>query len=781
MNADRNRRGKTGSNPAIGGDHVREMLIAGLLAVGLLIYFLWFSMLPMAPAEDDGFVYRRLHIYLLQPARIDSIVREWVGGGSERMGLLDRVPVLAAVILLLAAAWLAGRLTLHALGVDRWLRRLETFVFATAIGLTLWSTYFLAVGLLCRASESLQLQDRLWFWVPVVLLSGRLIMVRKRLRTALVPRRDTNDLEADDSPATADEPSWWGRWGWLTAAPFALLILFGAMIPPWHFDAREYHFQAPREWFENGQVDFLPHNVYANMPLGAEMHAVVAMNVWPTSPRWWWGANAGKGVVGCMTLLTALGLYCFGERFFSRSAGVVAAALYLSIPWIVMVSVSGLIEGASGLYWFLTFYTCVLVGAHSARRGAGSNSSPEDQPEDQPEDTDPRPRIPLAALAGLLAGAATTCKYPALGFVVAPAGVWMLVGAAPLRWRSWSWGRATVFALTALAAGGLWYAKNWALTGNPTYPLLYSVFGGESWNESRDAQWSKAHQTPRNSDGDAYTVDAAIQAVTLTLGKSKWLSPLLIPFALIAWVSPAHRKLQLAMLLAFVYVIVVWWLLTHRIDRFWIPALPVICLLAGVGAMARRTSKAWSAVATTALITHFLLAFPVVSSRYLIDNRVLMAYSEFITDAPNASDPGYNSVSSVHTWLNDHTPAGKAVMLVGDAQPFNIRAKVYYSTCFDACHYEQWIKGRTSAERRRILEERGVAYIWFDWAEIRRYRNTYGFTNYVQRDQVYSEMVEGGILRPVRLELSPDVGELFAVVGVASAGDPLVDPSKAPD
>ena len=42
------------------------------------------------------------------------------------------------------------------------------------------------------------------------------------------------------------------------------------MLPPVDFDVREYHLQAPKEFFQPGRISFLPHNVYANMPLGAE-------------------------------------------------------------------------------------------------------------------------------------------------------------------------------------------------------------------------------------------------------------------------------------------------------------------------------------------------------------------------------------------------------------------------------------------------------------------------------------------------------------------------------
>ena len=33
-----------------------------------------------------------------------------------------------------------------------------------------------------------------------------------------------------------------------------------------------------------------------------------------------------------------------------------------------------------------------------------------------------------------------------------------------------------------------------AQTGNPTYPLLYSVFDGKTWNAEKDARWNRVHR-----------------------------------------------------------------------------------------------------------------------------------------------------------------------------------------------------------------------------------------------------------------------------------------------
>ena len=41
---------------------------------------------------------------------------------------------------------------------------------------------------------------------------------------------------------------------------------------------------------------------------------------------------------------------------------------------------------------------------------------------------------------------------------------------------------------------GLWFAKNWVLTGNPAYPLMYDIFGGKTWTPEKNALWNQVHR-----------------------------------------------------------------------------------------------------------------------------------------------------------------------------------------------------------------------------------------------------------------------------------------------
>src|SRR5206468_625790 len=115
-------------------------------------------------------------------------------------------------------------------------------------------------------------------------------------------------------------------------------------------------------------------------------------------------ALVGKTLIGLFAPLTALALLAAGRRFVTPAAGIVAALVYLSTPWIALVSTQGLVEGGFAFYLFLALYGVLLW------REKKSASDPS---------------TPILALAGFLAGAAVSCKYPAVLFCVLPLTMWI--------------------------------------------------------------------------------------------------------------------------------------------------------------------------------------------------------------------------------------------------------------------------------------------------------------------------------------------------------------------
>jgi hypothetical protein len=116
-------------------------------------------------------------------------------------------------------------------------------------------------------------------------------------------------------------------------------------------------------------------------------------------------------------------------------------------------------------------------------------------------------------------------------------------------------------------------------------------------------RWNKAHQVPATSNGSKYGWSALSNSVSQIVVRNDFLPVTLMPLVLAGGVAipVALRRSRngtrntlkqqlrdwtfhpsfLAMLVG-AWIFLVWFLLTHRIDRFWLPALPLMAVIAGV-------------------------------------------------------------------------------------------------------------------------------------------------------------------------------------------------------
>ncbi len=735
-----------------------KYLLNVAVLVGLAVYGAAFFAVPLPDlAARTGEPLQRWQLLvqiILLPE--DWLFAAWFGNPMS-FSLLDRLPVLLVAGGILAWAYLLGWLIVgffEGVGSRRRaepennrtreappasqppikLTRLETFVFSMGAGLAALGAWTLIMGLF-------GVLDRVWtVAVPGAATLLATLWVRFRVAASRPFALPEAAEAAIQQPARQTEEMLGPRWLWL-AAPFAAAIVLAAMLPPVDFDVREYHLQAPKEFYQQGRITFLPHNVYANMPLGAEMLALLTMVI---SGDWWLGALAGKTAIAAFTPLCALGLYAAGRRFFSTTAGVAAALAYISIPWVVGLSASGLIEAATACYTLLAVYALLLRGGRTI------------------------------FLAGFFAGAAVATKYPAALFVLVPMGVWVVVNgfanrdsaclaadgtsaskrkndkrdsaAVPVAAKQTrrfpiAAKRLTLFLLAATVCGGPWFVKNWAFTGNPTYPLLYEAFGGKTWNEEKNRRWNEVHR-PKEFSPDTLGKDLGSVAMT-----SQWISPLIVPLAALALLGlfgaagppAAWRPIVWPLFAYFAFVIAAWWLFTHRIDRFWFPVLPVMALLAGAGAC-WSAARWWRGLLRAMIIFGLTANFLVAASAVWYNAWFVPLH--FLRDDPRLIDPWH--------WRLDVRSTGGTILTVGDAAVFDFHSPVLYSTCFDDCVFERLVEGKTSSEVLAELRSRDIEFIYVSWGEIARYRSkgNYGFTDFVQ-PEVFDRLVEDEVLEPL--------------------------------
>ncbi len=230
-------------------------------------------------------------------------------------------------------------------------------------------------------------------------------------------------------------------------------------------------------------------------------------------------------------------------------------------------------------------------------------------------------------------------------------------------------------------------------------------------------------------------------------GRSDWQSPLYVAFAPLALLRRGSRRLVLALAGYAAYLFLTWWLLTHRLDRFWLPMLPCLAMLAGLGAD-------WSTSWSWRMLRGVILAIALCCN-FIDCTTALTGLNEWTgnlaflrSDLPRRLNP---PLAAIDKTLR---PDAK-ILLVGQAAVFHVRHEILYNTVFNPETIELLAAGKTPQEFSRILKDRGITHIYVDWKEINRHRAPagYGFTDFVTQDR-FAAWVQAGVLgRPLPIEL----------------------------
>jgi len=574
--------------------------------------------------------------------------------------------VLAAAVL--AAAASAGLFIMARLRLGGE-RPLERAVVAAALGLGVLSLVTLALGAL----------GILGTWTAVAVLAC-LAALGARHSAALV-RQVAQHRDNPFSPMEKCLAAF--------AGAAALLVLMYAFNPPMNFDALEYHLGAPARYFNSGAIGYIEYNVYSNFPANSEMLYLFSMALTGSKTA---GAMAGKVLNALVAFVAAGGAYCLGRWLRSRGAGIFAAAALLTMGGFFQVATGVYVEGLQALYTVVA----VLAAGRFLSRG-------------------PRGWV---VISGLAAGLAFGVKYPAAVFVAAPlaAAVFLAPGAAGERFKAFA-----IFCLAALAPALPWLAKNLILTGNPVYPLLYSIFGGRDWSALQDARWAMAH-TPKGALG---WQQWARHIFGMFFGEAHGrISLMAFAFAPLALAGRGRTKRVLfALGFAALYVLL-WFAFTHRIERFLVPALAVTAAVSGAGLFSVPPGRLRKALMGAALFLAGLSLFYTAGfygAKPDPSVPLFGRYDEFMAEN--------HAAYSAWKRAGDVLEPGALVYLHGEAETFYIDFDFRGTTVFDRKPLEETAREADAPEdAAAALAQRGFTHIFVNWATFRRQQETYRFT-----------------------------------------------------
>ena len=248
---------------------------------------------------------------------------------------------------------------------------------------------------------------------------------------------------------------------------FALFNLVASLAPPWSYDTTMYHLAVPKIYVGEHSFVALPSILQSNWVMTPHMLFLAAFLL-------------KNGILVNLvnftfSIMLAAGIYSFGRRFFGKKIGVLAAAIFFTLPIVIVHSVSAHADLPLAFFAFSAFYALVVW---SRQDGNGVYHYPN---------TYPNRSIWWLVVSAFMTGLAASSKMT--GLVLIPVMILLLIFCELFAKKKYALSvlpsllpKLVLFSLVVVAAAFPAYLKNIIYSGNPFFPLYYNIFGGKFLN-----------------------------------------------------------------------------------------------------------------------------------------------------------------------------------------------------------------------------------------------------------------------------------------------------------
>lgn len=225
-------------------------------------------------------------------------------------------------------------------------------------------------------------------------------------------------------------------------AAISVICLAGALAPEIGNDALSYHIYHPKIFIQNHRIGYIPYTRESLWPYLTEMLYTIGLL--------FKSAGMAKMFHYFFGILTAISVYSYTARFFTKKAGLLAAALFYSAPGIFMQSVYAYVDLSLCFYSFSALY---LMMAWDEKKDAG-----------------------LLILSGIFTGFALSVKILGGFAFIALSGLMVFIIAKDRIRPATGLKHLFIFSLSAFLVSCVWYIRSWVILGNPIYPFLPNIF-----------------------------------------------------------------------------------------------------------------------------------------------------------------------------------------------------------------------------------------------------------------------------------------------------------------
>ncbi len=471
----------------------------------------------------------------------------------------------------------------------------------------------------------------------------------------------------------------WKAWG-LTRGQPRPALMFGAalaagaplwLVPPYFYDALVYHLGFPWTWLANGSFATVAHNLFSHFPMAAS--TVFLLPVAIGLPEAAAGLHWATFVIALVVL--------------ARLAGRLGAGRY---RWVAPVLVLGC--------WHATWIASVAAADQLVVLGVVlmvNHLAAHDESASE-----------RTLGIGLAFGLAVAAKYTA----AIPAAAVLVVGcltAASVTWPAAGLG---------IAVSSFWWVRNLVTTGNPVFPLLWTLLGGRGWSAPDNQRYLALVQ---EGVGGLASVPAGLAHLVVPPNGLGWWAVAALPLVALALSGHDGARRERRLVALAVALALAAWLVTSQTTRYALPLAALLAALAaaGLGRFGPRPARLVLALlgVTVALGVLNLAAFVfgVLGVGRLwrgAESAEAWRHSATVNDPL----PAYRRCDAV-------LPKQARILVVGDGRAWGCPRPHQVSSPYDEQLVQDVVESSpTAAVAAQRLRSAGFTHLLINWGEVAR-------------------------------------------------------------
>ncbi len=560
---------------------------------------------------------------------------------------------------MLFSCFAPGYLILKSAHTLKCLNRGEAFIFSTALGVGALSIFVLASGALGFISM-------LFYTAVFTVLSFLSLFFFRELLKQYAEERDPPEKRGHG-------------YGIIIGAILgflALAYIIGASSPETFYDAMVYHLGAPNYFINEGRISAVPYTLHGNLPSVTGMLYLPALQLD--------GPAAAKYIHFLFAVLLAFSILSFAKRFYSQRAGLISTAAFFSVPMVFMNFTCAGNDGA------LTFFTVIALHAVMLTLNHG---------------------FPVL-LSGLFAGILLGMKYTSMFSIAGFAALLILFGKGSTGKRA---GNILLFAAGVCIYFFPWSVKNVLTTGDPLFPYISGLV-------FRDPGLLHFIKITREYYGRVSEIIVHPWALTMKGNNaSSFVGPLLLSlFPVMFFRKGSHEKRAVALFVLFFWI---FWMLSTKMLRFFMPVMPLLCISALDQLLEFRGERIVKLISKASIgLLLFTGIFWSIFVLYINDGwRVSlgsMNADEYLSE-PRLSYPSpyYRTAG----YINANLPENSRILMFGECRSFYIRRRFTTCSVYDKNPVIEAVRLSKSADYLRdILKKEGYTHLLYNDAELRR-------------------------------------------------------------